>query len=77
MWVLFLGQVVSLVLALGNLSSSMIAHLGVDDPLSQALFMYILLAVVFGGIMLYLGQSLLVDFSIQNSYPMEWNIWKM
>lgn len=35
MWVLFLGQFVSLVLALGNLSSSMIAHLGRSIPLAE------------------------------------------
>uniref|UniRef100_A0A7N0SWY8 Uncharacterized protein n=1 Tax=Kalanchoe fedtschenkoi TaxID=63787 RepID=A0A7N0SWY8_KALFE len=64
-WVLFLGQVVSLLLALGSLASSLIADLGVDAPLSQSLFAYVLLAVVCGGIMLYRRQRLLVGFSIR------------
>uniref|UniRef100_A0A7N0SWL9 Uncharacterized protein n=1 Tax=Kalanchoe fedtschenkoi TaxID=63787 RepID=A0A7N0SWL9_KALFE len=61
-WVLFLGQVVSLLLALGSLASSLIADLGVDAPLSQSLFAYVLLAVVCGGIMLYRRQRLLVPW---------------
>uniref|UniRef100_A0A7N0VKE1 Solute carrier family 35 member F2 n=2 Tax=Kalanchoe fedtschenkoi TaxID=63787 RepID=A0A7N0VKE1_KALFE len=61
-WALFLGQVVSLLLALGSLASSLIADLGVDAPLSQSLFAYVLLAVVCGGIMLYRRQRLLVPW---------------
>ncbi|KAL9686420.1 hypothetical protein QQ045_023878 [Rhodiola kirilowii] len=61
-WILCLGQVVSLILALGNLCSSLIANLGVDAPLSQALFVYVLLAVVCGGIMMYRRQRLLVSW---------------
>ncbi|KAL9675255.1 hypothetical protein QQ045_003456 [Rhodiola kirilowii] len=61
-WVLLLGQVVSLLLALGSLTSSLIADLGVDAPLSQALFTYVLLAVVSGGIMVYRRHKLLVPW---------------
>uniref|UniRef100_A0A7N0V2R7 Solute carrier family 35 member F2 n=1 Tax=Kalanchoe fedtschenkoi TaxID=63787 RepID=A0A7N0V2R7_KALFE len=60
--VLFLGQVVSLFLALCSLTSSLIADLGVDAPLSQALWNYVALAVVFGGVMLYRRQRLLVPW---------------
>ncbi|MQL98476.1 hypothetical protein Taro_031185 [Colocasia esculenta] len=60
--VLFLGQLVSLFMAIGSLTSSLIAELGVDAPLTQSLFTYLSLAVVFGSIFLFRRQRLLVPW---------------
>ncbi|KAF3441685.1 hypothetical protein FNV43_RR15600 [Rhamnella rubrinervis] len=52
LYLLFLGQVVSFLLALLSLFSSLIAKLGVDAPLTQSLFVYFNLALIYGSFML-------------------------
>uniref|UniRef100_A0A2N9E1F5 EamA domain-containing protein n=1 Tax=Fagus sylvatica TaxID=28930 RepID=A0A2N9E1F5_FAGSY len=52
-YLLFLGQVVSFVLALSSFTSSLIATLGVDAPLTQTLFPYFFLGFVYGIVLLY------------------------
>lgn len=59
---LFLGQVVSFVMALMSFSSSYLADLGVDAPLTQSFFTYFSLAVVYGSIMLYRRKRFLVPW---------------
>ncbi|KAI6697868.1 hypothetical protein NL676_017987 [Syzygium grande] len=61
-YLLFLGQVVSFVMALESFSSSLIADLGVDAPLTQMFFAYLALALVFGSILLYRRRRLLVSW---------------
>ncbi|XP_048322145.2 uncharacterized protein LOC107432192 isoform X2 [Ziziphus jujuba] len=62
LYLLFLGQVVSFVLALMSFSSSLIAQLGVDAPLTQSLFVYLSLALVYGSILIYRRQQLRVPW---------------
>ncbi|XP_040947227.1 solute carrier family 35 member F2 isoform X2 [Gossypium hirsutum] len=59
---LFLGQLVSFVLALMSFTSSLIASLGVDAPITQTSFTYFALAVVYGSILLYRGQKLRIPW---------------
>ncbi|XP_022743320.1 solute carrier family 35 member F1-like [Durio zibethinus] len=59
---LFLGQVVSFVLALMSFTSSLIASLGVDAPITQTSFTYFSLAVVYGSILLYRRQKLRIPW---------------
>lgn len=61
-YVLFLGQVVSFVLAVASFSSSFIADLGVDAPLTQSFFTYLSLALVYGSILLYRRQKLRISW---------------
>ncbi|KAL5743186.1 hypothetical protein ACOSP7_029918 [Xanthoceras sorbifolium] len=58
--ILFLGQVVSLIVAMGGFSSSLIANLGVDAPITQTTFTYASLALVYGVILVYRRQRLQV-----------------
>ncbi|XP_048127005.1 solute carrier family 35 member F2-like isoform X2 [Rhodamnia argentea] len=58
-YLLFLGQLVSFIMALASFSTSLIADLGVDAPLTQMLFAYLALALVFGSILLYRRRRLL------------------
>ncbi|XP_048127003.1 solute carrier family 35 member F2-like isoform X1 [Rhodamnia argentea] len=60
-YLLFLGQLVSFIMALASFSTSLIADLGVDAPLTQMLFAYLALALVFGSILLYRRRRLLVS----------------
>lgn len=62
LYVLFLGQVVSFVLAVASFSSSFIADLGVDAPLTQSFFTYLSLALVYGSILLYRRQKLRISW---------------
>ncbi|XP_041025002.1 solute carrier family 35 member F1-like [Juglans microcarpa x Juglans regia] len=62
LYLLFLGQVVSFVLALMSFTSSLIADLGVDTPLTQTLFAYLGLALIYGSIVLYRRQKLRVSW---------------
>ncbi|XP_015898767.2 uncharacterized protein LOC107432196 [Ziziphus jujuba] len=62
LYVLFLGQLVSFSLALCSFFSSLIAKLGVDAPLSQSLFVFITLALVYGSILLSRRQQLQVSW---------------
>ncbi|XP_050243539.1 uncharacterized protein LOC126692101 isoform X2 [Quercus robur] len=61
-YILFLGQVVSFVMALMSFTSSLIADLGVDTPLTQTLFGYFVLALVYGNLLLYRRQRLKVSW---------------
>lgn len=49
-------------LALASLSSSLIADLGVDTPLTQTFFTYLSLTLVYGSILLYRRKRLLVPW---------------
>ncbi|KAE9590855.1 putative solute carrier family 35 member SLC35F1/F2/F6 [Lupinus albus] len=60
--VLFLGQLVSLFTALIGLTSSLIAKQGVDAPLTQSMFAYASLALIYGSILLYRHQKPLVSW---------------
>ncbi|KAK9290380.1 hypothetical protein L1049_008549 [Liquidambar formosana] len=62
LYVVFLGQVVSFVLAITSFTSSLISNLGVDAPLTQSFFTYLGLALVYGSIMLYRRKRLLVPW---------------
>ncbi|CAN1228300.1 Solute carrier family 35 member F1 [Linum perenne] len=61
-WVIFLGQAVSFSLALASFTSSLIASLGVDAPISQSCFSYLILALVYGSILLRRGRKLQVPW---------------
>ncbi|KAL3536130.1 hypothetical protein ACH5RR_004591 [Cinchona calisaya] len=61
-FLLFLGQVVSFVMALMSFTSSLIANLGADTPLTLSFFAYLALALVYGGILIYRRQKLLVPW---------------
>ncbi|KAH9674702.1 hypothetical protein KPL70_018566 [Citrus sinensis] len=60
LYLLFLGQLVSFTLALMSFTSSLIADLGVDAPVTQSAFTYFSLALVYGGVLLYRRQRLRV-----------------
>ncbi|XP_011016182.1 PREDICTED: solute carrier family 35 member F2-like isoform X1 [Populus euphratica] len=62
LYLLFLGQMVSFVLAMGSITSSLVASLGVDAPLTQSSFNYLALALVYGSILLYRRQKLQVSW---------------
>lgn len=62
LFVLLLGQAVSLVMALMAFSSSYLADLGVDAPLTQSFFSYVSLAAVYGSVMLFRRKKLLVPW---------------
>ncbi|KAK3018472.1 hypothetical protein RJ639_004132, partial [Escallonia herrerae] len=59
---LFLGQVVSFVLALMSFTSSLVANLGVDAPLTLSFFTYLALTLVYGSILLYRRERLRVPW---------------
>ncbi|KAL3839797.1 hypothetical protein ACJIZ3_024388 [Penstemon smallii] len=59
---LFLGQVVSFTLAISNFTISLITGEGVDAPLTLSFFTYLALTLVYGSIMLYRRQKLLVPW---------------
>ncbi|KAF7066570.1 hypothetical protein CFC21_072527 [Triticum aestivum] len=59
---LALGQFVSLLITSTGFSSSELARRGVNAPTSQSLLNYILLALVYGGIMIYKRQHLTVKW---------------
>ncbi|XP_027173540.1 solute carrier family 35 member F1-like isoform X2 [Coffea eugenioides] len=61
-FLLFLGQVVSFVMALMSFTSSLIASLGADTPLTLSFFSYSALTLVYGGILIYRRQKLLVPW---------------
>ncbi|KAJ7971535.1 solute carrier family 35 member F1-like [Quillaja saponaria] len=62
LYLLFLGQIVSFTVALMSFNSSLIANLGVDAPLTQSLFTYASLALIYGSILLYRRQKLQVSW---------------
>lgn len=57
---LFLGQLVSFVMALMSFSASLTASLGVDTPLTLSFFSYTALALVYGSTLIYRRQKLMV-----------------
>ncbi|KAF8779360.1 hypothetical protein HU200_002626 [Digitaria exilis] len=56
--VLFLGQLVAFSMAVSSFASSLIANLGVDAPLTQSFFAYLLLTLVYVPIVLHRRQKL-------------------
>ncbi|XAR64661.1 hypothetical protein NMG60_11008425 [Bertholletia excelsa] len=62
LYLLFLGQVVSFVMSLMSFTSSLVANLGVDAPLTLQFFPYLALALVYGSILLYRRHKLLVPW---------------
>ncbi|CAJ2632378.1 unnamed protein product [Trifolium pratense] len=60
--ILLLGQLLSFSVALMSITSSLIAQFGVDAPLTQSLFTYGSLALVYGSILLYRHQKPLVSW---------------
>ncbi|WJX84800.1 hypothetical protein P8452_67331 [Trifolium repens] len=60
--ILLLGQLLSFSIALMSITSSLIAQFGVDAPLTQSLFTYGSLALVYGSILLYRHQKPLVSW---------------
>ncbi|CAI9783307.1 unnamed protein product [Fraxinus pennsylvanica] len=62
MFILFLGQVVSFDIAIMSFTASLVATEGVDAPLTLSFFSYLALALVYGSVMLYRGQKLLVPW---------------
>ncbi|WOK96478.1 solute carrier family 35 member F2-like isoform X1 [Canna indica] len=61
-FILFLGQLLSLFLAVASFTSSLIADLGTDTPLTQSLFTYLSLSLVYGVFFLYKRQKLLISW---------------
>lgn len=59
---LFLGQLVSFLMALMSFTASITANLGLDTPLTLSLFAYAALALVYGGILIYRRQKLSVSW---------------
>ncbi|KAK7284879.1 hypothetical protein RJT34_19633 [Clitoria ternatea] len=57
---LLLGQLLSFSIALASLTSSRIAQLGVDAPLTQSLVTYASLALVYGSVLVYRRQKPLI-----------------
>uniref|UniRef100_A0ACD5TFT2 Uncharacterized protein n=1 Tax=Avena sativa TaxID=4498 RepID=A0ACD5TFT2_AVESA len=57
LFVLFLGQLVAFSLAAGNFASSLIANLGVNTPLTQSFFVYLLLTLVYVPILIHRRQK--------------------
>ncbi|XP_054794915.1 uncharacterized protein LOC129300376 [Prosopis cineraria] len=59
---LSLGQAVSAIMAVMSLTSSLIADLGVNAPLSQSMFNYLALALVYGSILIFRRQKTLIPW---------------
>ncbi|XP_051207288.1 uncharacterized protein [Lolium perenne] len=62
LFLLLLGQLVSFSLAICNFITSVISDHGVDAPLTQSFFSYMLLALVYGPILLRRRQTLLIPW---------------
>nr|GLL24729.1 solute carrier family 35 member F1-like [Ipomoea trifida] len=60
LFLLFLGQVISFVMSLMSFTSSLLATLGVDTPLTLSFFVYLALSLVYGSIFIYRRQKLQV-----------------
>lgn len=59
---LALGQLVSLLITSTGFSSSELARRGVNAPTSQSLLNYVLLALVYGGVLIYKKQSVKIKW---------------
>ncbi|KAI3743159.1 hypothetical protein L1987_60864 [Smallanthus sonchifolius] len=55
---LVLGQILSLLITSTGFSSSELARRGINAPTSQSLANYVMLAIVYGGILIYRGSGL-------------------
>lgn len=62
LFILFLGQLVSFDLAVVSFTSSLLATLGLDAPITQSSFLYLSLVLVYGSIFFYRRQRLLVPW---------------
>ncbi|XP_047095151.1 solute carrier family 35 member F2-like [Lolium rigidum] len=60
--VLFLGQLVAFSMAAGSFASSLVANLGIDAPLTQSFFAYLLLTLVYVPILLSRRQKLRIPW---------------
>ncbi|XP_074581059.1 uncharacterized protein LOC141837576 [Curcuma longa] len=60
--VLLLGQLVSFFLAVASFTSSLIANLGTDTPLTQSWFTYLSLSLVYGVVFFFRGRRLVVPW---------------
>ncbi|KAJ3677954.1 hypothetical protein LUZ60_001757 [Juncus effusus] len=61
-YLLVLGQTVSLCLGVNIFTSSLLVNLGVNTPLTQSFFTYLLLSLVYGTVLLRRGKKLLVPW---------------
>ncbi|KAK4396501.1 putative solute carrier family 35 member [Sesamum angolense] len=61
-FLLFLGQAVSLSVAISSFAISLVTNQGVHTPLTLSFFTYMALAFIYGSIMLYRGHKLLVPW---------------
>ncbi|XP_011094373.1 solute carrier family 35 member F1-like isoform X2 [Sesamum indicum] len=76
-FLLFLGQAVSLSLATSSFAISLITNQGVHTPLTLSFFTYMVLALVYGSIMLYRRHKLLVPWycvTILDCWTIAWAI---
>ncbi|KAI3725228.1 hypothetical protein L1987_65008 [Smallanthus sonchifolius] len=62
LYVVLLGQLVSFSMALMSFTSSLSANLGVNSPFALAFFSYFALTLVFGSILVYRRQKLLISW---------------
>ncbi|CAI0439330.1 unnamed protein product [Linum tenue] len=62
LYLILLGQVLSLLLALTTFFASLIAALGVDTPITQGSSSYLAAALIYGGILIYRRHKLLVSW---------------
>lgn len=62
LYALLLGQVVSFLMSLMAFTASLTANLGVDTPLTLSFFSYLALALVYGSILIYRRQKLVVPW---------------
>jgi solute carrier family 35 protein F1/2 len=58
------GQILSLLVTCSGLTSAVLARRGVDAPTTQSLFNYILLALVYGSLLIYRGKRIQISWYI-------------
>ncbi|CAH9127801.1 unnamed protein product [Cuscuta epithymum] len=62
LYLLFLGQVTSFLMSLMSFTSSLVADLGADTPLTLSFFSYLLLSLVYGSLFIFRRQKLMVPW---------------
>lgn len=58
------GQILSLLVTCTGLTSAVLARRGIDAPTAQSLFNYILLALVYGSLLIYRGKRIQISWYI-------------
>lgn len=58
------GQILSLLVTCSGLTSAVLARSGIDAPTTQSLFNYILLALVYGSLLIYRGKRIQISWYI-------------